>query len=161
MTTATDLLGHARGLVSEVSPGTNAVWSRAAALLGRMALEQSVRTHVATLDDALPEASMRAQLLCLPYCVAPALATRASVAWSGLSRACHVHPYELAPTGAELAWWLEVVGELERAGGRGAAGVELAVPGRSANWPALTAPRLRRGRLWRRRRSGLRPEDCR
>ncbi|MEJ5914498.1 hypothetical protein [Pseudokineococcus sp. 1T1Z-3] len=122
MTTATDLLGHARGLVSEVTPGTNAVWSRAAALLGRMALEEAVRAHVATLDDSLTEASMRAQLLCLPHCVEPALAARASVAWVGLSRACHAHPYELAPTGAELRWWLEVVDLLQQAGRRGASG---------------------------------------
>lgn len=112
MTTTTDLLGHARALVTDVAPGTNAVWSRAAALLGRMALEESVRAHVATLDGALPEASMRAQLLCLPYCVDPAVAARASTAWAGLSRACHAHPYELAPTAAELRWWLNAVDEL-------------------------------------------------
>lgn len=112
MTTATDLLGHAHGLVSEVEPGTNAVWSRAAALLGRMALEEAVRSRVATLDDALPGASMRAQLLCLPACLDAALAVRASVAWAGLSRACHAHPYELAPTGTELQWWMEVVDQV-------------------------------------------------
>ena len=31
-----------------------------------------------------------------------------------LSRACHHHPYELAPTAGELATWIEVVEEFGR-----------------------------------------------
>ena len=34
--------------------------------------------------------------------------------WGALSRACHHHPYELAPTAAELARWIEVVEEFGR-----------------------------------------------
>jgi hypothetical protein len=57
---------------------------------------------------------MRAQLLCLPaYLPADVdLATRASVAWTGLSRACHHHAYELPPAAVELSTWIEVVEQL-------------------------------------------------
>ena len=40
------------------------------------------------------------------------LAARAGHAWSALSRACHHHPYELAPTAAELRAWFAVVEDL-------------------------------------------------
>jgi len=30
-------------------------------------------------------------------------------AWGSLSRACHHHPYELAPTTGELATWIVIV----------------------------------------------------
>ena len=30
-------------------------------------------------------------------------------AWGALSRACHHHPYELAPTAGELSGWIEAV----------------------------------------------------
>jgi hypothetical protein len=43
------------------------------------------------------------------------LAARAGHAWSALSRACHHHPYELAPTAAELQGWLAVVDALVQA----------------------------------------------
>ena len=35
-------------------------------------------------------------------------------AWGSLSRACHHHPYELAPTAGELATWIHVVEEFGR-----------------------------------------------
>jgi hypothetical protein len=37
------------------------------------------------------------------------LAERAAYAWIRLSRACHQHAYELPPTAAELAAWIEIV----------------------------------------------------
>jgi hypothetical protein len=55
----------------------------------------------------------RVQLVCLRlYLRDPDLAARAGHAWSALRRACHHHPYELAPTAMELRGWLTVVGEL-------------------------------------------------
>lgn len=61
---------------------------------------------------------MRTQLICLrSYLGDAALAARAGHAWSALRRACHHHPYELAPTAGELSSWFAVVGDLsERVG---------------------------------------------
>jgi hypothetical protein len=56
---------------------------------------------------------MRTQLICLRSYLGDApLASRAGHAWSALRRACHHHPYELAPTAAELSSWFAVVAEL-------------------------------------------------
>ena len=37
----------------------------------------------------------------------PRTASRAVYLLAALSRACHCHPYELAPTAAELTGWLD------------------------------------------------------
>jgi hypothetical protein len=56
---------------------------------------------------------MRVQLICLKsYLDDDELAARARHTWSALRRACHHHPYELAPTATELRDWLSVVDEL-------------------------------------------------
>jgi len=58
---------------------------------------------------------MRAQMICLrTYLGDSELAARAGHAWAALSRACHHHPYELAPTAGELKVWFSVVGDLIR-----------------------------------------------
>jgi hypothetical protein len=58
---------------------------------------------------------MRTQLICLrSYLEDAPLAARTSHTWSALSRACHHHAYELAPTSTELEDWFAVVGELVR-----------------------------------------------
>lgn len=108
-----ELLDMARGLLRRVDPSTAGLWPRASALLARQALEASVLGlwKRRTLD--LQGCSMRAQLICLrTYLEDAELAARAGHAWSALSRACHHHPYELAPTAAELQGWFLVVGEL-------------------------------------------------
>ena len=94
------------------------LWPRASAVLVGRALEASLLLlwERRTLD--LRGCSMRIQLICLKsYLGDGELAARASHTWSALRRACHHHPYELAPTAAELRGWLAVVDELvERAG---------------------------------------------
>lgn len=45
---------------------------------------------------------MHAQLLCLPTYLGAEPARETSWTWWSLTRACHHHPYELPPTGAEL-----------------------------------------------------------
>jgi len=110
-----DLLDLAGGLLRRADPATAGLWPRASALLGRQALEASVLRlwERRTLD--LKGCSMRAQLICLRTYLGDAdLAARAALAWSSLSRACHHHPYELAPTAGELEDWFSVVGELIR-----------------------------------------------
>jgi hypothetical protein len=107
------VLGLARGMLGRVDPETAGLWPRASALLACRALEGAVHGlwERRTLD--LQRSSMRVQLICLRTYLGDAdLAARAGHAWSALSRACHHHPYELAPTAAELRGWLAVVEEL-------------------------------------------------
>jgi len=107
------VLSLARGMLGRVDPDTAGLWPRASALLACRALEATVHRlwERRTLD--LQGRSMRVQLICLRTYLGDAdLAARAGHAWSALSRACHHHPYELAPTAAELRGWLSVVEEL-------------------------------------------------
>jgi hypothetical protein len=111
--TPAELLGAARELMDRPDPVTVGLWPRAAALLGRQALE-------AALDDLwrrkrldLAACPGRIQLLCLPTDLGdPALAVRAAHAWAALSHACHHRAYELAPTATELTGWLQAVADL-------------------------------------------------
>jgi hypothetical protein len=113
-----EFLDMARGLLRRADPATAGLWPRAAALLARQALEASVLELWQRRALDLQGCSMRAQLICLrTYLEDTELAARAGHAWAALSRACHHHPYELAPTAVELQDWFGVVGELiQRAG---------------------------------------------
>ena len=107
------VLSLARGMLGRMDPETAGLWPRASALLACRALEATVNRlwERRTLD--LQRCSMRVQLICLRTYLGDAdLAARGGHAWSALSRACHHHPYELAPTAAELRGWLSVVEEL-------------------------------------------------
>jgi hypothetical protein len=42
----------------------------------------------------------------------PGTARRASYLFAALSHACHYHPYELAPTAAELTGWLDQAAQI-------------------------------------------------
>jgi hypothetical protein len=111
-----DMLGMARGLLGRADPDTAGLWPRASALLACRALEGTVHRlwERRTLD--LQGCPMRVQLICLRTYLGDAdLAARAGHAWSALSRACHHHAYELAPTAAELEGWFTVVEELIQA----------------------------------------------
>jgi hypothetical protein len=89
------------------------LWPRVSALLAGQALEATLRRLWERQALDLPGCSMRTQLICLrTYLGDPDLAARTAHAWSALSRACHHHPYELAPTATELQAWFLVVDEL-------------------------------------------------
>jgi hypothetical protein len=115
--TPRELLATARALPGQPGAATAGRWPRAAALLGRQALEAALERLWERKGVALAGCSARAQLLCLPtYLGDRAVAARAAHAWAALSQACHHHAYELAPTAAELGAWLDVVAEVvERA----------------------------------------------
>jgi len=101
-----DLLAAARSLAAGEVHGLGGARQRAAALLARQALEAAV---AATLERRAPgwgRVNVRAQLLCLPTYASTGPALEARYLWGALSRACHHHPYELAPTAAELAGWI-------------------------------------------------------
>ncbi|NDL60414.1 hypothetical protein [Phytoactinopolyspora mesophila] len=85
--------------------------SRSAAILGRTALERLVQNLCARHSLEVSAASMRVQLACLSA-VAPSIASDASMAWWGLSRACHQHAYEIAPSHDEVRRFLARVRQL-------------------------------------------------
>jgi hypothetical protein len=107
------LLDMARGLLFRADAATAGVWPRASALLARQALQSSVLELWQRRKLGLQGCSMRAQLICLrTYLGDVELASRVGHCWSALSRACHHHPYELAPTASELHDWFGVVEKL-------------------------------------------------
>lgn len=112
-TVAGELLEAARVMVERSSTDTRGLWPRAAVVLARQSLEVALKTFWAAKALGAQDCSTRAQLLCLGvYAGDEGLARRASQLWSALSRAAHVHPYELSPTRGELLTWIEGVGEV-------------------------------------------------
>ena len=110
MSTPAELLAMARQLLGRASPETAGLWPRAAALLGRQALELSLDGYWAGRRIALESCPTLQQLICLrEYLDDADLAGRVHHAWNALSRACHHHPYDLPPSAGELQAWLETV----------------------------------------------------
>jgi hypothetical protein len=108
--TPQQILASARQLLDRPDSRTSSVWPRAAALLARQAFELGLDDHWRSRGIALDRLATRPQLICLPsYLSNRDLAARATHAWSALSRACHHHPYDLAPSVGELRIWLEAV----------------------------------------------------
>jgi hypothetical protein len=108
--TPAEILDAAQVMVRHPRPGTAGLWSRAAALLGRQALEAALDELWSRTAPGIERASMRCQLLCLPAYVQDAeVAGPAAHAWVALTHACHHHPYELPPTAEELNRWLDAV----------------------------------------------------
>jgi len=107
---AQDTLATALGLLRKPEARTAGLWPRAAALLARQALEMSLDQYWKAKRPGLELCTTHAQLLCLrEYWPDKEEAERIHLAWVALSRACHHHPYELAPTAAELERWFAVV----------------------------------------------------
>jgi cytochrome c5 len=112
-TPARELLTAVDGLLGRPSKDTVGLWPRAATLLTRQALEVALKTFWSAKARGVEECTARAQLLCLGrYLGDEALAQRAHHVWSALSRSCHHHPYDLAPTREEIAAWHAVVAEV-------------------------------------------------
>ena len=105
-----EILAAARQLLDRSDFGISGVWSRAAALLARQAFELGLDDHWRKRGLALDRLATRPQLICLAsYLPNSDVAARATHAWSALSRACHHHPYELAPSPGEIRTWLDAV----------------------------------------------------
>lgn len=110
MTTPTDVLTLARDLLRRPEAKTAGVWPRASALLARQALEMALDDFWRVRRPGVEACSTHAQLLCLrEFWPNREEAGRIHHAWNALSRACHHHPYELAPTAGELEGWFGVV----------------------------------------------------
>ena len=113
------LFDLACGLLDRADPKTAGLWPRAAALLARQALEESLDAFWVARSIPLSSCPTRPQLLCLAtYFPDAQLAANVHHAWSALSDACHHHPYELAPTAQELATLFGTVGHLLDAVGK-------------------------------------------
>ena len=87
--------------------GPRGAWPRAAALLTRTALEQAVAARWAAAGVDVQGVALSAQVLALRHLVDPARAETVAALWAGLSRGCHHHAYELAPTVGELRGWVD------------------------------------------------------
>lgn len=108
-------LAAAHELIAAPDPSTTGLWPRAAALLGRQALERALNAYWERRAPGVQHISMRAQLLCLPgYLSDQELAGDIAYAWSALSMACHHHAYKLGPTEPELCHYLEIVARAVR-----------------------------------------------
>lgn len=107
------LLDTAREMVRSPASGTQGLWARSAALLGRQALEAGLRRLWTGRSVSLREASFTTQLLCLrEYMSDTTLANRVALTWELLSGGCHHRSYGQTPTAPELERWLDCVEEL-------------------------------------------------
>lgn len=114
-----DLLDLARELCAEPPADLEGRWPRAVALLTRQALEVTLDDFWAERAPAVGSSrAWRPKLLCLDgYLDDHDLGRDVYQTWATLSRACHVHAYELDPTIDELRGWMADVAELrERLG---------------------------------------------
>ena len=118
--TPTALVGAARELMLRPAAGTVGLWPRAAALLGRGALEDALREQGRRRAPGLEHATARSQLACLPIILGDRdLASEIAFTWSALSNACHHRAYERAG-----AWSVVRAGAVGRDALTGALGAE-------------------------------------
>ena len=112
--TPAELLTSARSLIARSDAAIAGVWPRTAALLARQALEDAVNARWARGEANLrmSRASMRSKLIALPFYVDEPVARQTAFVNAALTGACHYHPYELAPTAAELIRWIDDVDTL-------------------------------------------------
>lgn len=113
--TIDEQLAAAHELIAGPDPTTTGLWPRAAALLGRQALERALNAYWERRAPGVQHVSGRAQLLCLPnYLSDQELAGDIAYAWSALSMVCHHHAYNLGPAEPELRHYLEIVARAVR-----------------------------------------------
>jgi len=110
----------AQGLIAQASELLSAQGSvhrpsliRSASWLARSALEDLVTSILRARGYEPGKASMRSRLTCLEA-ADQELAETAEFVWSALSRACHHHAFELAPTPGEIRHLVSVVDALAR-----------------------------------------------
>ena len=113
--TPTELLAAARAALADKSAGAaEGGWPRMVALLTRQSLEKALSEFWAASPTTTGggDCTRKSQLACLPFYLDARVAREAAYIWAALSDACHYHAYELAPTAAELAGWIDAVDRL-------------------------------------------------
>ncbi|TCM51298.1 hypothetical protein [Kribbella sp. VKM Ac-2568] len=106
------LLQQAKAILDGL-PATSPRLIRVAAFLIRQALEAEVDAFCEDLVMPMRHpVRMRSRLAVLHALDRSGLAATAEYAWIALSRACHHHAYELAPTVSELRHLHAVVAEM-------------------------------------------------
>lgn len=109
-------LEHADRLLYQADPSATGMWARTAARLMRLSLERAVDRHWHRVRPELLECNTTMRILMLESALGRGAARNAFALWSRLSDATHPHPYELAPTAAELRRWhgevVQFVGQL-------------------------------------------------
>lgn len=104
------LVGAARDVMRMDSDGNAGVWPRAAAMLGRQALEAAMRRVWEVTAPGMEHTKMRPQLLCIGTMLNDdELGRRVVWASTVLSGACHHSVYDLPLPAAELRTALETV----------------------------------------------------
>ena len=107
--TPVEILAAADALAGSGSSTRVHGWPRVAALLARHAIEEALRQYWTLREPGVEHCTWHAQMLCLSaYLSNRDLARETAAAWSELSRACHHHPYDLAPNATELRGLLDV-----------------------------------------------------
>jgi hypothetical protein len=110
---ADQLLQRAKEILNGSGTAARPRRMRIAAFLIRQALEEEVSARCAHLVARIDHpVRMRSRLLVLRALDQSGTAAKAEYAWNALSRACHHHAYELAPTASELQHLLRVVTQL-------------------------------------------------
>lgn len=113
------LVAAARDVMRIDDARTVGLWPRAAALLGRQALEAAMARVWALTAPGLERTTFRCQLLCVGTMLNDAsLGGRVAAAWHTLSGACHHGAYDLPPAAGELSAALETVWALADAAER-------------------------------------------
>ena len=113
------LVSSARDLMRVESAGSAGLGPRAAAMLGRQALELAMHSVWAVTAPGMDRMKLRPQLLCLGTLLDDReLGQRVTWAFHLLSDACHHGVYDLPPSSTELTAALETVGSLADAAER-------------------------------------------
>ena len=104
------LVSTARDLMRMENAGAAGLGPRAAAMLGRQALELAMDRVWEVTAPGMERMSFRCQRLCLGAMLNDALlGRRVEWAWHVLSDACHHGVYDLPPSPRELASALETI----------------------------------------------------
>ncbi|MFC5262518.1 hypothetical protein ACFPJ1_10430 [Kribbella qitaiheensis] len=107
------LLQRAEEILDEKKSTPQRRPTQIAAFLIRQALEEAVAGHCERLITRLDHpVTMRSRLTVLHLFDQTGAAETAEYTWNALSRACHHHAYELAPTASELQHLLALVRQL-------------------------------------------------
>lgn len=112
MLSSRQLLDAARDMLTRhhADPAIAKLSVRAAAVLGRQALETHLAVSMGGRYPGIQDCPFRSQLLCLQIALDDKeLAEEVAHAWSALSGACHHRLYDLAPVAQELTPWLGTV----------------------------------------------------